>query len=172
MAFELNRFKTALADGGARPSLFKMTVTPPASVGGLMPQFEFFCRIAEIPGASVNPITVKYGGREVKYAANRTYANMTVTIFNDEAFTIRRRLELWMNVINDRASNRLGLPDGGVTGYYGTGVVEQLKKDSSVARTYIFKDMFPVNLSTIALDWSNDAAIEDYTCEFAYQEWV
>lgn len=179
MALSLNTFKQALADGGARPSLFEMELTPPATLGingGNVPNFRFYCRISEIPGATVNPITIKYGGREVKYAGNRTYANITVTLFNDENFSIRKLLERWIDIINDRATNRLGYPTSSITttgglGYLGTGTVKQLKKQGEVTRTYFFDDMFPVNLSNIALDWSNDGAIEDYTCEFAYQEW-
>lgn len=178
MALSLNTFKQRLADGGARPSLFEMDLTPPAILGTDVPNFRFFCRISEIPGATVNPITIKYGGREVKYAGNRTYANITVTLFNDEDFRIRKLLERWIDIINDRGTNRLGYPTSSIPlsapggfGYLGTGTVRQLKKEGSTTRTYFFDDMFPVNLSNIALDWSNDGAIEDYTCEFAYQEW-
>jgi len=31
--------------------------------------------------------------------------------------------------------------------------------------------LFPVTIAAIPLDWSNDAAIEEYTVEFAYQYW-
>ena len=184
MAFpNIQDFKDRLLDGGARPSLFEMYIDFPFALraiagqaiapadGGESP-FKFHCRIAEIPGNQHNPIIVKYAGREVKYAGQRTFNNLQLTILNDESFTVRRALEAWFEVMNTRLSNKslLSAPTS-VLGYAGTGTVNQYKKNGTIARSYRFVDMFPVTLAPIPLDWSNDGAIEDYTCEFAYQYW-
>lgn len=182
---DINTFKQNLSDGGARPSLFEMEITFPLfsistpAVTGAMSSMRFHCRIAEIPGTSINPVIFKYAGREVKYAGQRVYPNLNVTIINDESFTVRKGLESWMNVINSRDANRSRLPGStrgvlgliGQSGYYGTGLVKQFGKTGTVVRSYQFEDMFPVNLAPISLDWSNDTAIEDYTVELAYQSW-
>ena len=165
-------FKSKMIDGGARPSLFQMQLLFPTTFQTLDAALKtpFQCRLAEIPGESVNPIVVKYAGREVKFAAARTYTNLTVTILNDEAFSVRRGLENWMNYMNERNNNTTtGLsPEAG---YGGTGIVTQYSKTGAAIRSYSFIDMFPVNLAPIPLDWSNDAAIEEYTVEFAYLLW-
>jgi hypothetical protein len=135
----------------------------------------FHCRISEIPGTAVNPVIVKYAGREIKYAGQRIFNNLTVTILNDEGFTVRKGLELWFEFLNTRESNiaLLTAPTGDPgRGYSARGTVRQFAKTGAEARSYVFVDMFPVNLAPIPLDWSNDAVIEEYTCEFAYQYWV
>jgi len=48
---------------------------------------------------------VYYFGREMKFPGNRTFADWTLTIINDEDFVIRNSLENWMNSINSHATN-------------------------------------------------------------------
>lgn len=182
MAFpNIYDFKESLTDGGARPSLFQMELTWPISIpapGDLILNaeraFHFHCRISEIPGTQHNPITVKYAGREIKYAGQRVFNNLTVTVLNDEAFTVRRALEAWFEGMNSRVSNLSLFPLASPTavGYAGQGTVYQYAKNGNITRSYSFVDMFPVTLAPVALDWTNDGAIEDYTCEFAYQYWT
>lgn len=178
----ITEFKNRLLDGGARPSLFEMRISfPPAlNLAGLPANsaefMRFHCRISEIPGTTLNPIIVKFAGREVKYAGQRTFNNLQVTIMNDEAFTIRRALETWFEAMNSSEGNISALTSPTVLGYSGTGEVIQYKKTGStqgaeVARRYRFVELFPLELAPIALDWSQDAAIEEYTCSFAYQYW-
>lgn len=181
MAFpSITDFKEQLLDGGARPSLFEMTLDFPvgllASAGGpaalaAAGKTRFHCRVSELPGTQHNPITVKFAGREVKYAGQRVFNNLSLTILNDEAFSVRRGLEAWFEAMNTRESNKARLIAPTSAGYAGTGIVRQYNKAGSVIRSYRFVDLFPVTLAPIALDWSNDGAIEEYTCEFAYQYW-
>ena len=181
MAFpSITDFKEQLLDGGARPSLFEMNLTFPTGVlgtaagvlaGPAMFKTRFHCRISEIPGTQHNPITFKFAGREIKYAGQRVFNNLTLTIVNDEGFTVRRGLEAWFEAMNTRESNKSKLSSPTFGGYAGIGEVFQYNKQGNKIRGYRFVDLFPVTLAPIALDWSNDGAIEDYTCEFAYQYW-
>lgn len=179
MAFpNITEFKEKLLDGGARPSLFQMELTFPSGVplGPTLgsPNFPFACTISEIPGISFNPITVKYAGREVKYAGSRIYRNLTVTVLNDNGFRIRKAIENWMDLIQSAESNVSALTSPlshGATGYAGTGRVLQYKTTGEVARSYVFVDLFPMDLGAIQLNWQQEA-IEEYTIEFAYQHWV
>lgn len=174
----ISQFKDQLLDGGARPSLFEMLMTFPAAVtvvqgGAVTAKMQFHCRVSELPGTQHNPITVKFAGREVKYAGQRVFNNVTITILNDEAFSVRRGLEAWFEAMNTRNTNRTKLTSPTVSprGYAGTGTIWQYNKQGNRIRGYKFVDMFPVTLAPIPLDWSNDGAIEEYTCEFAYQYW-
>lgn len=181
MAFpSITDFKEQLLDGGARPSLFEMTLDFPAgllasaAVAVTAPaaaKMRFHCRISEIPGTQHNPITFKYAGREIKYAGQRVFNNITLTIVNDEAFTVRRGLEAWFEAMNTRETNKSKLLSPTFGGYAGTGTVIQYSKTGQRIRGYRFVDMFPVTLGNIALDWTNDGALQDYTCEFAFQYW-
>jgi len=176
----ITAFKERLLDGGARPSLFQMMINWPEALRGIsraaLTKLPFQCRISEIPGSAVNPIIVKYAGREIKYAGQRVYQNLIVTIINDESYIVRRALEAWSDVLNTHETNisALGLtaPIGNPqVGYAADAFVDQYAKVGYRAHTYRFIDLFPINISPIPLDWSNDATIEEYTCEFAYQYW-
>lgn len=162
----LDTFKSAMADGGARGSLFTMQIDC-----GLVPQLtgvQYFCRVSEIPGSQQNIIIQKFAGREIKFAGQRTFTNLTVTILNDEGYSIRKALDFWMNLINGTTTNLAAAQQDLLEG---TGTVIQYAKTGGDIATYKFKGMLPVNVAPIPLDWSNDAAIEEYTVEFSYQYW-
>ena len=182
MAFpSITDFKEKLIDGGARASLFEMRITWPLGVaaiagpqtGSAMGITRFHCRMSEIPGNQHNPIIVKYAGREIKYAGQRVFNNLNITVLNDEGFKVRRGLEAWFEAMNTRESNIAQLTDAtGIGGYGGTGTVIQYDKQGKKVRTYSFVDLFPVTLAPIPLDWSNDAMVQEYTCACAYQYWI
>ena len=56
---------------------------------------------------------------------------------------------------------------------YGNATVKHYNKsnDKTIAE-YKFVNMFPVSLSEIALGWDANDAIEEFTCEFAYDYWL
>jgi len=162
----LDEFKSQMADGGARPSLFTMELDyVPAGLS----KTQYFCRVSEIPGSQQNFITQKFAGREIKFAGQRTFTNLTVNILNDEGFRIRKALDRWMDLINGKLTNLAGFQQEGLEG---VGTVTQYAKTGGDIKTYKFFGMFPVNIAAISLDWSNDAVIEEYTVEFAYQYWL
>jgi hypothetical protein len=45
-------------------------------------------------------VPVQYFGRELKFAGNRTFSDWTITVINDEDFTVRNAFERWMNGLN------------------------------------------------------------------------
>lgn len=175
MAFpSINEFKERMKDGGARPSLFRMQITWPAALQNAAAQalLPFHCRISEIPGTQVNPIVTKYAGREIKFAGQRIYQNLRVTVINDTQFTVRKALEQWHEAINSRQTNVAVLTSPTPDGYAGQAQVTQFDLTGASVRTYTFVDLFPLTVEPIALSWDNDAEIETYGIEFAYQYWT
>lgn len=180
MAFNLNEFRNKLVNGGARPSQFEMQISWPeavrgaSSVSGAERDFRFFCKISEIPASTMQDIQVPYFGRKLKYAGDRTFSNLTVTIINDEDFKVRQALETWSAAISGHSTSA-SLFSGGInSGSYATdGVVIQHGRNNGgrALKAYKFVGMFPVNVGSIALDWGTTDQIEEYTCEFAYQWW-
>lgn len=175
MAFNLDSFRRELADGGARPSLFDMQIEWPSSVASganLGPTSRFFVRVATIPAATVGTIQVPYQGRKLKYAGDRSYDAMTVTIINDEGFRIRRALEAWSNQIAGLGAqlnaSLLGQPllSGGFTTDL---TLRQYARAGFVSREYKIKGAWPQAIGTIALDWDTTDAIETYDVTFEYQ---
>ena len=126
-------------------------------------------RGAQIPAATVASIDVPYFGRQVKVAGNRTFADWTPTILNDEDFRVRNAMEQWSNKINSFQSN---LREGtNLLGEYRTlANVTQFSKTGAKLRTYRFVNIFPTEVSTIDLSWETDA-IETFTVNFVYDYW-
>lgn len=172
MAFNVSTFRNNMVGDGARPNLFEVSMTFP--VGGTAAQrnFTFMCKTAQLPGSTVGSVIVPYFGREVKFAGNRTFADWTVTIINDENFQVRNVFESWMNSINQHASNlRSGVFPTPLS-YVRDANVIQYGKAGRVLKTYQFKDMFPIDVSPIDLDWGANDTIEEFAVTFQYQYWL
>ena len=71
MAFNINEIKSQLALGGARPSLFQVTLTNPVNAAADL-KFPFMCRAAQMPASTLGMIEVPYFGRKIKIAGDRT----------------------------------------------------------------------------------------------------
>ena len=93
MAFNIADFQSALAEQGARPNLFNMTLTVPTITGVVNTNFTTLCKTAQIPGSTIGVVEVQYFGRPVKMPGNRTFDNLTTTIINDEGFALSHSME-------------------------------------------------------------------------------
>jgi hypothetical protein len=177
--FEIQRFTEALVNDGARPNLFQVVMAGiPNSVG---PSLSFLAKSAQLPGSTLGIVPLFYQGREVKFAGNRTFADWTITIINDENFLIRNSMEKWMNGINSNTKNIRDMSNVLQTSnqvsniaYTVDAQVNQYAKsnDTTPIKSYNFVGMFPVDLSPIDLDWGTNDTIEEFTVTFAYQYWT
>ena len=171
MAFDLDSFRNKMQDGGARPSLFEMEINFPVGGPGGQNDTEnarFLTKISEIPGSTVGVITVPYFGRQLKIAGDRTFATLSVTVLNDEAYALRAKFEQWMDKI---ARHTVSVGSTKLDFYQVDLALRQLKRSGATSAEYVFVAAFPTTLGTISLDWSSEA-IEEYTVEFQYQYWT
>ena len=104
MAFNVQEIRSQLVGGGARPSLFQVTLQNPVNAEADL-KSTFMVQAAQIPASTMGIIEVPYFGRKVKIAGDRTFAEWTVTVINDEDFLIRNALEQWSNAINTHETN-------------------------------------------------------------------
>lgn len=169
MAFNINDFSSALKFGGARNSLFQVQITNPIN-GAADAIVPFMVKGAEIPASTVGTIEVPYFGRQIKLPGNRTYAEWTPTIINDEDFAIRNALEQWSNSINSFQGNVTTAGGSAPTLYKSNAQVTQYSKTGEVLRVYNFVGLYPSEVSTIELAWDNEG-IEEYTATFQYDYW-
>ena len=170
MSFNITDFRQAMQFDGQRPNLFDVTITN-VSNAFQGKDLRFFAKATSIPGATIGQVVVPYFGREVKFAGNRTFAEWTITIINDETFNIRGQMENWMNAINSHDTN-IRTAGSGSSSYVTDATVSQFAKDGSLTSTYVFKHIFPTDISEITLDWGDNDTIEEFTCTFAYDFWT
>jgi hypothetical protein len=174
MAFNVTEFRANLVGDGARPNLFQVTMTFPTytqdgvSAGQAL---TFLAKTAQLPGSTLGTVPVYYFGREMKFVGNRSFADWSITIINDENFKVRRAFESWMNSINSHATNLRNGAATTPTSYSVDAKVEQFDKAGNVIKSYKFIGAFPVDLNPIDLDWSSNDSIEEFGVTLAYQWW-
>ena len=178
----ISQFKSALIGGGARPNLFEVELTTlPGGIAWDADNFRFMCKAAALPAQNVASIDVPFRGRIFKVAGDRTIDVWTVTIINDEGFLLRNAFEEWSNLIADLGTN-LGATDP--SAYMTNAKVFQLGRGSSassqdnsgssnvVLKEYEFIDIFPTNVSEIAVSYDSSDTIEEFTVEFQVQSFT
>lgn len=170
MAFNIQEIRSQLVGGGARPSLFQVTLQNPVNAAGDL-KSSFMVRAAQLPASTLGFIEVPYFGRKIKVAGDRTFAEWTVTVTNDEDFLIRNALEEWSHNINTHETNVRGTGGAAPTLYKAQAQVIQYSKAGDALREYTFNGLFPIEISAIDLDWNATDAIEEFTVTFQYDWW-
>jgi len=161
MAHNVNTFIQNLQGGGARANQFKVVF--PA----LGPGMEFLARSAQIPALTLGEIAVPYRGRQIFVPGDRTYDAWTLTVFNDVGYTIRRRIDGWMNdIANIGATVTTAGPEAAV---YRDAHVHQLSRNGdNVVRTYNLFGVWPTTLDAIDLAFDTNDTIEEYGITFRF----
>jgi len=174
MAFNVSDFRAQLAQDGARPNLFDVTMAFPTIfgvAGDASKQLTFTCKTSALPGSTLGMVNLQYFGREVKLAGNRTFADWSLTVINDEDFLVRKAFERWMGGINTHSTN---LRLGGATSsfaYTADAIVTQYGKTGNVIKSYKLIGAFPTDLAQIDLGGGSNDTIEEFTVTLAYQFW-
>jgi hypothetical protein len=165
----INDFKANLIGGGARANQFRVTITPPPGIAiGLdVRRTSFMCKGTNLPAQELTPIEVPFRGRKIYIAGDREFSETwTTTFINDTDFMIRNAMERWSNGINDLALNT-GVIDP--ADYQTDLTVEQLDRDDTILKTYIFRSAWPVSISAIELTSEAADALEEFECTWRYQ---
>ena len=174
MAFNVAEFRANMIGDGARPNLFSVSLILPPNVlnaTAASQKLTFMAKTAQLPGSTIGTVPVYYFGREVKFPGNRTFADWTLTIINDEDFTIRNAIESWMNAINSHNGNVRNGTNVGSSSYSVDAIVTQYGKTGDILKEYKFVGLFPLDVSPIDLDWGSNDTIEEFSTTFAYQFW-
>jgi len=169
MVGTIDQFRAQLIGGGARPNQFKVEINSPVGIATGLPteNAAFLCKASQLPSMTIGEIALPFRGRKVYIAGDREFPDTwTTTFMNDTNFLIRNALERWNNGINDLVT--------------GTGVVvsadyqadlkvSQLDRDDNVLKVYIFRNAWPVAISTIELSTETTNTIEEFGCTWRYQ---
>ena len=165
----IDDFKANLIGGGARANQFRVTITPPPGIAiGLdVRRPSFLATATNLPGMVMDTVAVPFRGRNIYIAGDRPeFEEWTTTFYNDTDFMIRNAMERWNNGINDLRENT------GVTtpaDYQSDLFVEQLDRDDTVLKTYIFKSAYPLTTSIIDLASATVNELETFEVTWRYQ---
>ena len=161
-------FNANMTGGGARPNQFRVDLAFPSYVTGgrvAAVQGQFLCKAAQLPASTLENLPIQYRGRAVNFAAERTFAPWTVTVYNDTDFGIRTAIESWQNGIQEYATTegRTNPND-----YQADLLVTQLDRNGAGVKQYKFVDAFPLSIGIVQLDYDTTNAIETFDVEFQY----
>ena len=161
-------FKAKLAGGGARANQFKVTMPFPgyAQVGGEIEELAFLCKATIIPAMTVGTVDIKFRGRSIKIAGDRTFADWNVTVINDTNFKVRNAFERWQNGINNMSDNE-GLTNP--VDYQVDAFIDHLDRNGNTVKSYTLRGAFPKTVGAIELTYDEQTAIEQFQVTFAYQ---
>ena len=173
MAFSVNEFRSQMTGDGARPNLFEVSMPFPgfASPANAQTKLTFMCKTAQLPGSTVGVVPVNYFGRELKFVGNRTFADWTISVINDEDFIVRNAFERWMNGINSHNFNVRNPLALAPLGYSVDSEVTQFGKQGNTLKKYRFVGVFPTDVTPIDVDWGSNDTIEEFSVTLSYQWW-
>jgi len=165
----IDDFKANLIGGGARANQYRVTIVPPPGIAtGLdIRRTSFLATASNLPASTLGEIAIPFRGRNVYISGDRPAPEAwTVTFYNDTDFMIRNAMELWQNGINDYANNT-GLINP--SDYQSDLTVEQLDRDDTVLKSYIFRNAYPLTVGQIDLTNAEATEIETFEVTWRYQ---
>ena len=165
----IDDFKAALIGGGARANQFRVTITPPPGIAiGLdVRRTSFLVTATNLPASNLTEMPIPFRGRNIYITGDRPAPETwSVTVYNDTDFMIRNAMELWQNGINSYVDNT-GLISP--SDYQTDLTVEQLDRDDTVLKSYIFRNSFPLTVGQIDLSSAEATEIETFPITWRYQ---
>ena len=165
---KIDDFKANLIGGGARANQFRVTITPPPGIAiGLdVRRSSFLAKASNLPGQTLGEIPVPFRGRNIYIAGDREFETWSTTFINDTDFMVRNAIERWMNGINDTVENT------GVSSpaeYSADLFVEQLDRDDTILKSYIFRNAYPLTSAQIDVAADTTNTIEEFEVTWRYQ---
>jgi hypothetical protein len=184
----IDKFKSKLVGGGARPNLFECEIYFPDELSlnseqnsTLSESLRFMVKGSQIPASTLSTIPVAFRGRTLKIAGDRTFDPWTITVINDTNYEIRNAFEKWMNLMN-RHDDNAGVITPAL--YQKEMIVKQLSRGVEnepalpattdampVLKTYKFYGCWPSDISAIDLSYDSSDQIEEFTVTLQYQWW-
>ena len=182
----ITNFRSQLRGGGARPNLFEVNLGNFGGAGGVdanwdnnsQRDFQFLCKATSMPTQTIGSVEIPFRGRILKVAGDRTFEPWSVTVINDESFSIRKSFEAWTEKINNIAT---GVGEVDPNNYMGNGTIKQLSRTATggdindvsnaqrVLHTYQVQEIWPSEIGSIDLSYESSDAIEEFTVTFQVQ---
>ena len=165
----IDDFKANLIGGGARANQYRVTIVPPPGIAtGLdIRRTSFLATATNLPSSTLGEVAIPFRGRNIYISGDRPAPEpWSVTFMNDTDFMIRNAMERWSNGINDFA-NATGVTTP--SDYQTDLSVEQLDRDDTVLKSYIFRSAYPLTIEAIELSNEEATAIETFVVTWQYQ---
>jgi len=166
--FNISRFRTAL-EAGAKSNLFEVNLTfPQINVSTeVSNRVKILAKSMSIPAFTVGVIEVPFRGRKIKLPGDRTYAEWSMTIVNDNTQLMRKAFDRWLAYINNPDATQ-DIRSTQEIDYKVPIDIAHLKINGNASRRYQLVDAFPTDVSAIDLSYETTDAIQEFTVTFLF----
>jgi len=173
MPFNLPDVMAHFKLGGARPTLFDVTMPFPTSAPNVAAttKLTFSCTAASLPGVSIGAIVIPYFGRETKWPGDKKFEDWNITVNNDEDFIVRNAFELWSSKINSHSGNLRDQAAVEITGWGVDAYIKQYSRTGDPIKGYKMIGCFPTDIGPIEVSWDGTNRIETFAVRLSYQWW-
>ena len=157
MAFAITDFANQYTGDYARPNLFEVEI-------GELSNAKMLIKTATLPASTVGAIEVPYQNRKLKLPGDRTFADWSVTIMNDETYALRKLLLSWQKDITGFTSFSSAVAANST---HKELVVRPYNRDGTASSGIIKLYGWPSDIGTIDLSWDTADAVQEYTVTFS-----
>lgn len=154
---------------GARPNLYTLSFNG-GIIAGDGSKLSLLVKAAALPASTLGVIEIPHiGGRRLKIAGDRSYADWTTTIINDGQYKVRGLLESYQKrFVNSSYALSSGGVGGRATEPKTTVAVSQLDQAGGVIASFALYDCFPSEIGAIDLSYDSTDVLEEFTVTWSF----
>ena len=153
---DITQFNTQYSGDYARPNLFEVSIAQMDT--------KMVIKTASLPATTVGVVEVPYQNRKMKVPGDRTFADWTATVINDEGYMTRKAFLQWQAQI-------VGFKDFKTNYSVGSAhrpiLIQPLKRSGGNTSHKVEIYGWPSEIGAIDLSWETADTIQEYTVTFA-----
>jgi len=159
--FNVSNFNNQYTGDYARPNLFEVEILNLAGTDQYTSKM--FVKGGSLPEATVGMVEVPYQNRKLKIPGDRTFADWSATILQDEGYVLRTALLNWQAAISGFSSFS---STAGVSTSHKQIVIQPFNRDGSPSGHKANVYGWPNSIGSVELSWDSADAIQEYTVGF------
>ena len=159
--FNVSNFNNQYTGDYARPNLFEVEILNLAGTGEN--DVKLFVKGGSLPEAKVATIAVPYQNRKLQVPGDRTYADWSATIIQDEGYVLRTALLNWQAAISGFSSMS---STAGVSSSHKKIEIQPFNRDGTASTHLANVYGWPTEIGSVELSWETADAIQEYTVTF------
>ena len=161
MSFDVTNFNNQYTGDYARPNLFEVEILNLAGTDQYTSKM--FVKGGSLPEATVGMVEVPYQNRKLKIPGDRTFADWTATIIQDEGYEVRNQLLDWQRDITGfsefKSTHTVSAAHRKIT-------IQPYNRDGSQATMHQANVYgWPSAIGAVELSWESEA-VQEYTVTF------
>ncbi len=165
MDFNVENFNNQYLGDYARSNLFMVKIAGIGAIHGGPEGGGMFVKGASLPETTVGMVEVPYQNRKLKIPGDRTFADWTATVIQDEGYELRDQLLDWQREITGftEFSTAVGMSPGAA---HRKITILPYNRNGSPATTHQANVYgWPSAIGAVELSWESEA-VQEYTVTF------